>query len=205
MFSFQNHSRRMDFRVKVSFRITTCFTLYTLWKPRILSKHAISVFADAPRKRTDKAMIFIDFWHFPISQKCLLAIPQLFIARKCREFFASSVGFELDGFKRNSGRMLRVTCSWSAPSNRIFRVPLVTRDFSWDPNRKKRQERFGMLRLHPNRQTQKRFATDFAVGKKTLFFFGGHFPDVLDSKRWFGTEPLVPPPICSPYLSLEGC
>ena len=150
-------------------------------------------------------MIFIDFWHFPISQKCLLAIPQLFIARKCREFFASSVGFELDGFKRNSGRMLRVTCSWSAPSNRIFRVPLVTRDFSWDPNRKKRQERFGMLRLHPNRQTQKRFATDFAVGKKNIVFFGGHFPDVLDSKRWFGTEPLVPPPICSPYLSLEGC
>ena len=95
MFSFQNHSRRMDFRVNISFRITACFTLYTLWKPRILSKHAISVFANAPQKRTDKAMIFIDFWHFPISQKWLLAIPQLFIARKCREFFASSVGFEM--------------------------------------------------------------------------------------------------------------
>ena len=67
MFSFQNHSRRMDFRMNVSFRITTCFTLYTLWKPRILSKHAI--LAEAPQKRTDKVMIFMEFWHFPISQK----------------------------------------------------------------------------------------------------------------------------------------
>ena len=132
MFSFQNHSRRTDFRVNVSFRITTCFTLYTLWKPRILSKHAI--FADASQKRTDKVMIFMEFWHFPISQKRPLAIPQLFIAKKCREFFASSVGFELGGFKRNSGRMLKVTCSWSAPSNRIFRVPLaVLVKVTWAP------------------------------------------------------------------------
>ena len=33
----------------------------------------------------------------------------------------------------------------------------------------------------------KKKSPDFAVGKKTVAVFGRHVPDVLDSKRWFGT------------------